>query len=124
MPAVDGQKTYYQGKGEYEAYAIAKGAKNPEAVPYFLRYYLDGGNYDLNSFFCNKQNLEVYQWCMSQKDTIWSTYYENAEDTFGDGKTGLLSLQGNQIKSFIDSNAYMIDNRVKNFNNLLSQMKK
>ena len=124
MPSIEGQSTYYQGKGEYEAYAIAKGAKNPEAVPYFLRYYLDGGNYDLNAFFCNKQNLEVYQWCMSQTNTIWSTYYENNEDTFADGKTGITGLQGNQVKSFIDSNAYMIDNRVKNFNNLLEQMKK
>ena len=61
---------------------------------------------------------------MSQTNTIWSTYYENNEDTFADGKSGITSLQGNQVKSFIDSNAYMIDNRVKNFNNLLEQLKK
>lgn len=124
MPSIDGQSSYYQGKDEYEAYAIAKGAKNPEAVPYFLRYYLDGENYDLNAFFCNKQNLEVYRWCMSQKNTIWSTYFENADDTFGDGKTGICSLQGNQIKSFVDSNKYMIDNRVNKFNSLLGQLEK
>ncbi len=124
MPAIDGQSKYYQGKDEYEAYAIARGAKNPEAVPYFLRYYLDPENYDLNAFFCNKQNLEVYEWCMSQKNTIWSTYYENTEDTFADKKEGLTGLQGNQVKSFLDSNSYMIDNRVKNFNKLVSQLKK
>ena len=124
MPKIDGQDTYYQGRDEYEAYAIARGAENPEAVPYFLRYFLDGENYDLTSFFCNSQNLEVYNWCMSQKNTIWSTYYSNDEDTFGDGKEGLLSLQGNQIKSFIDSNSYMIDTRVNNFNNLLAQLEK
>jgi len=124
MPAIDGQSTYYQGKDEYEAYAIARGAKNPEAVPYFLRYYLDPNNYDLNAFFCNKQNREVYEWCMSQKNTIWSTYYENSEDTFADKKEGLTGLQGNQVKSFLDSNSYMIDNRVKNFNKLVAQLKK
>ena len=124
MPAVDGQSTYYQGKDEYEAYAIARGAKNPEAVPYFLRYYLDPSNYDLNSFYCNKQNLEVYNWCMNQENTIWSTYYESDEDEFSTAESGLRALQGNQVKSYIDSNAYMIDNRVKNFNKLVSQLKK
>lgn len=124
MPAIDGQDKYYQGRDEYEAYAIAKGAKNPQAVPYFLRYFLDGANYDLSNFFCNKQNLSVYNWCMSQPNTIWSTYYENPEDDFADGKKGIFSLQGSQIKSFIDSNRGVIDNRVKNFNKLVSQLQK
>ena len=93
-------------------------------MPYFLRYFLDGSHYDLDSFFCNKQNLEVYNWCMSQTNTIWSTNYESAEDSFGDGKQGLLSLQGSQIKSFLDSNAGMIDTRVRNFNNLVKQLQK
>lgn len=124
MPSVDGQDTYYQGKDEYEAYAIAKGAKNPTAVPYFLRYFLDANNYDINSFFCNKQNLEVYRWCMSQKNTIWSTYFESKEDKFATGEEGSITvLQGNQIKSFIDANSGIIDTRVKNFNDLVSQLK-
>lgn len=127
MPSIDGQSTYYQARGEYEAYAIAKGAKNPEAVPYFLRYFLDGNNYDLNSFFCNKQNLEVYNWCMSQENTIWSTGFVYAEDTFAYGSEGngnICNLQSGQIKSGFDSSAYMIDNRVKAFNDLVAQLGK
>ncbi len=123
MPSVDGQGTYYQGKDEYEAYAIPRGAKNAAAVPYFLRYFLDPENYDMDAFYCNKQNLEVYNWCMSQKNTIWTTGYASESDTFF-GKDGLASAQGNQVKSFIDTNAYMIDNRVKNLNKLLSQLQK
>ena len=61
---------------------------------------------------------------MDQKNPIWSTYYENSEDTFADKKEGLTGLQGNQVKSFLDSNSYMIDNRVKNFNKLVAQLKK
>lgn len=125
MPAVDGQKTYYQGRGEYEAYAIADGAKNPEAVPYFLRYFLDGGNYDLKNFFCNPQNLEVYNWCMNQKNTIWSTGYKEGGDDFGNfGSAGIASLKGNQIKSYVDANSAVIDKRVTNFNNALGKIKK
>lgn len=127
MPSIDGQSTYYQGRDEYEAYAIAKGAKNPTAVPYFLRYFLDGNNYDLNSFFCNKQNLEVYNWCMNQKNTIWSTGFVYAEDNFAYGSEGdgnICNMQSGQIKSAFDSFSYMIDNRAKSFNALIAQLSK
>lgn len=121
MPSIDGQSTYYQPRDEYEAYAIAKGAKNPEAVPYFLRYFLDGSNYDLSNFFCNKQNLEVYNWCMSQTNTIWSL--GDGGDNFKDRENGIYSKQGNQIKSFIDSNASEIDAIVKKQNDALKNLK-
>ena len=60
-------KTYYQSYSESEAFGIPKGAKNPEAVYYFLRYYLDANNYDSKMFFSNSQILEVYNWCISQE---------------------------------------------------------
>ena len=121
MPSINGQSTYYQPRDEYEAYAVAKGAKNPEAVPYFLRYFLDGSNYDLSSFFCNKQNLEVYNWCMSQKNTIWSL--GDGGDNFNNRENGIYTKQGNQIKSFIDSNASEIDAMVKKYNDALKNLK-
>ena len=121
MPSIDGQSTYYQPRDEYEAYAIAKGAKNPEAAPYFLRYFLDGSNYDLSNFFCNKQNLEVYNWCMSQPNTIWSL--GDGGDNFNNRENGIYSKQGNQIKSFIDSNAAEIDQMVKTYNEALANLK-
>ena len=124
FPSVDGQSKYYQGRDEYEAYALAKGAKNPQAVPYFLRYFLDGGNYDLSGFFCNAQNLEVYNWCMNQTNTIWSTYFNSAEDTFGSDANGIVTLPGSQVKSFIDSNSSVIDRRVSRFNEMLANIKK
>ena len=122
MPKVDGQSTYYQPRDEYEAYAIAKGAKNPEAVPYFLRYFLDGSNYDLSGFFCNKQNLEVYNWCMSQKNTIWSL--GDGGENFNNRENGIYSKQGNQVKSFIDSNSSEIDEMVKRYNTTLGNLSK
>jgi hypothetical protein len=121
MPSIDGQGTYYQPRDEYEAYAIAKGAKNPEAVPYFLRYFLDGSNYDLSNFFCNKQNLEVYNWCMSQTNTIWSL--GDGGENFNNRENGIYTKQGNQVKSFIDSNASEIDAMVKKYNDALKNLK-
>lgn len=61
-------KTFYQSNSEAEAYGIPKGAKNAEAVYYFLRYYLDANNYDSKMFFSNNQILEVYNWCISQSN--------------------------------------------------------
>ncbi len=122
MPSVDGQSTYYQGRDEYEAYGIAKGAKNPEAVPYFLRYFLDGSNYALSNFFCNEQNLEVYNWCMEQTNTIWSL--GDGGENFSNRENGIYCKQGNQVKSFIDSNASEIDEMVTRYNEALGNLKK
>lgn len=36
-------------------WGIVKGAKNPVAAGIFLRYYLDGNNYDTSKFFINEQ---------------------------------------------------------------------
>lgn len=38
-------------------FGILKGAKNPEGAAVFLRYFLDPANYDMSSYFINK-NLE------------------------------------------------------------------
>ena len=123
MPAVDGQSTYYQGKDEYEAYGIANGAKNAEAVPYFLRYFLDGTNYDLSSFFGNSQNLEVYNWAMSQENTIWPTYY-NGDGEFNNSENGIETKNGSQIKSFLDANAGLVQSMVDKENARLDDMAK
>lgn len=123
MPAVDGQSTYYQGKDEYEAYAIANGAKNPEAVPYFLRYFLDGTNYDLDNFFCNKQNLEAYNWAMSQENTVWPTYY-TGKGEFNSAENGILTKNGSQIKSFFDANAALVQQEADTYNEGIKKLVK
>jgi ABC-type glycerol-3-phosphate transport system substrate-binding protein len=114
---------YYQGYGEIEAYGIPKGAKNPEAVPYFLRYFLDGANYALDSYFGNKQNLEVYNWCMNQPNKIISYGYESP-DVVGEGTVTSIELcTGAQMKNFIDANKGVNDKWVKEQNEILNKLK-
>lgn len=72
VPPISGQK-YTVVAYEMEAYGIAKGAKNPGVVPYFLRYYLDSSNYDANNFYADKRALDVYNWLVEQKN-IYSNY--------------------------------------------------
>ena len=122
LPEITGQGTYYQGLGEAEAYGIAKGASNPEAVPYFLRYFLDGSNYQLSNYFGNEQNLEVYNWCMNQKNKVMSYGYPSgmgAADTEG----SIEAQTGAQMKSYIDANYGVTDKAVKEYNDILASLK-
>lgn len=121
MPEIDGQKKYYQGQGEAEAYGIVKGASNPEAVPYFLRYFLDGSNYELSSYFGNTQNLEVYNWCMNRENKIY--IYGYPVDMNKINNNGIQTQTGAAMKSYIDSNKGKVDKMVNEFNEVVSKLK-
>ena len=43
-----------------KVWGVAKGAKNPEAAAYFLRYFLDTANSNMDKTFYNSQFKEVY----------------------------------------------------------------
>ena len=122
MPAPKKLKKYDQGMSEAEAYAITNGAPNPEAVPYFLRYFLDGANYELATYFCNKQNLEVYNWCMNQENRNFVYVYPDEIKTLDEN--GIMGQTGEQMKSFIDKNMGTINKVVKDYNNTLKKIKK
>lgn len=116
MPVVPGQK-YYNLRDEYEAFGIAKDAKNPKAAPYFLRYFLDGNNYNLDVSLCNKQNYEVYNWCMAQTNNIWSCGWYEPDST-----NGISKKTGNQVKSYLDAIYYSVENRVKALNDAMAKI--
>lgn len=99
FPAQTG-KAYWQSNQESESFGIPKGAKNPEAVYYFLRYYADRENYDEKMFFSNSQILEVYDWCISQPNQhytfdrkITAAYGEELCDITVDIRGGLQAAQ-------------------------------
>ncbi len=114
---------YYQGYGEIEAYGIPKGAKNPEAAPYFLRYFLDGANYTLDTYFGNKQNLEVYNWCMNQPNKVVRWGYE-APNVVGLGEVNSITkCVGAQVKNFIDTNNGVNNKWLKELNDIVNKLK-
>lgn len=121
MPTIDGQKKYYQDAGEAEAYAIAKGAPNAEAVPYFLRYFLDGSNYELGTYFCNEQNLEVYNWCMNQKNKIYNYGYGEGID--GLTADSLQSQVGGNVASYVARMSPTVNKNVDAANGTLAKLK-
>lgn len=124
LPAIDGQEKYYQVMGEYEGYAIPKAAKNAEAVPYFLRYYLDKANYDQKTFFCSSEAMEVYDWCMKQ-NRVMSTAILTGQSQSGSAVEALgyklYSATSSAITTVIKEAEDTLDKDVKTLNELLSK---
>ena len=119
FPTISGQD-FIQNMCEYESYAIAKGAKNPTAVPYFLRYFLDPANYDMKSFFTDDQALEVHYWCMDQKNTSWPTYNRGFSEFLTDD-FNMFNCPSSQVKTKVDANAPLIDTRVQIYNDTIAK---
>ena len=119
-------KTYWQSNQESEAFGIPKGAKNPEAVYYFLRYYLDRANYDEKMFFSNSQILEVYDWCISQPNQhhtfdrkITNAYgTEELEDIPYFIRTG---LQRDQVQTKLESLSPKFQHSVNEANKVIAK---
>ncbi len=125
FPAVDGQEKYYQILVENEAYGIAKGAKNPEAAAYFLRYYLDAANYDMNTFYCDMQAKEVTEWCREQTlvSNIERIVYEEQYGVSNNLMYYELKIsEPSQIKKLLDSYAPTIDMMVLAGNKVLNKL--
>lgn len=125
MPSVNGKE--YTLFTELEAYGIPKGAKTPKAVPYFLRYFLDGSNYDLSTFFANAQSLQVYNACMTNKNKMWTTQYREQYQFYGLDSTDDFSgeietVTGAQAKSVIDKTSAVIDARVSRYNQQIKKI--
>lgn len=127
FPAVDGQQEYYQTLCENEAYGIAKGAKNPEAAAYFLRFYLDAAHYDMDKFYCDDQAAEVAEWCKEQ------TFVTNMERIIYEEQYGMsfnymcYSLRQSdaaQIKTILDSYNQVINMVVQTGNKAFAKLSK
>ncbi len=109
--------------GEYEAYGIAKGAKNADIAPYFLRYFLERENYDIDSFFCNDQAVEVYDFLMAVPNRKWRAGFE--EHSFYGGvqndiKVDIGTATGAQTVSILNKYASVISQRTDDYNKRIS----
>jgi len=98
IPSVSGQKEYYVPICENEAYGVPNRASNIELVPYFLRFYLDTANYNMNTFYADKTILETVEWTRSQKRIPVLYQLSNTHSCLED----LLTCSPSQIATLID----------------------
>lgn len=118
----------YTTFGEYEAYGIAKGAKNAKAVPYYLSYVLNSDNLsNKNGYFYSTEALEVYQSAMSNPNRIMHTRYPDGQmdscSSIDSVYYGIRSQTQAQLSTFLSSNKSSVDTFVNGLNKRLSALK-
>lgn len=59
-PKVNASDENYPASAKLRAYGICKGSKNPKGAAYFLRYFLNGDNYNLDEMFKSEEAKEMY----------------------------------------------------------------
>lgn len=126
-PLSSDSSTAYTSIGEYEAYGIAKGAKNAEAVPYYLAYILNSDNLsNKNGYFYSSEALEVYEYVMSNKNRIQHTRYPDGQmdscAAIDSIYYGMRDQTRTQLSTYLSSNKSSVDNFVKGLNSRLSAL--
>ena len=131
IPKIPGRENV-QEYSELEASGIPKGAKNPAAAYYYLRYFYDADNYNPDEVFINKQAYDVYKDCRS-KSQVFCNYdsyilVSSTGSEEGSSYYGLSSYATNggavaQLKSELDKIKPNIDLATKKANELLEKFK-
>jgi hypothetical protein len=95
---------------EMTAFAIPKGARNPELVPYYIRYVMDQKSYDMSKAFYDAQSLEVYNYTVGKRN-YWYGHSENS-----DLYKSLLSASVSQVKSILNTYSPVIGSSAEEMN--------
>lgn len=95
---------------EMTAFAIPKGAKNPELAPYYIRYVMDQKSYDMSKVFYDAQSLEVYNYTIGKRN-FWYGHHENSELY-----KSLVSAGASQVKSVLNTYSPVIAASVDKYN--------
>ncbi len=123
----------YQMLGEYSAWGIPKGASNPEAVPYLLRYMLDMSSYNTTGMYSsdtavNNQFLEVLKAVRNNPNRITNTTKNmlTLEDNGireMDIRYHLYTHEANQITTILQTYAPNVQDAVDKANREISMMR-
>lgn len=127
VPGFEGKESYTPMQ-EMVAFGIPSGAKNPAAVPDFLKAYLDFANYDKDNFFCSEQAREVYESltesdkrCIAVSEGVLS---EDMGATSGDINYILSRTDSVQLNTAVQEYSNIIDVAVNNANKNLANLEK
>lgn len=118
LPTDSTKQTLYQ----YSAHGIPVGAKNKEAVPYFLRYILDRQSYDMNKMYINPQAQDVVEW--SVKQGLEKNNFFFGSNSSYDITQALLAGTPAQAKTILDSYSGKIDDIVDEMNEKMKNLPK
>ncbi len=112
--------TPYQLLYEYTAFGVPQGAKNIEAVPYYLRYVLDRKNYDANKIYFDSQAKDVVEYTLSFADSK----YFFGENELSELRQKLVGGTAAQVKSTLTAYKGVIQDSVNSSNEQIKYLSK
>lgn len=122
LPKANADDEEYPYGAQWRAYGICKGAKNPVAAGYFLRYYLNGDHYDLPNVFKTEEALNLY------KDSVSKWDYDNIDwveptSNVGSGLSAntILAAGHNSTVAQLNVNLQTLNNKVQELTDLANQ---
>ena len=125
MPSSDDGSKDYQPLIEYSAWGIPQGAKNPEAVPYFLRFMLDMKNYS-GDLFISDAAEEIYKEMISnpnrQADAAGDTITDDSGINAGAISYEVLQSDPEQISTILQNYAGVVSDAVSKANEQISRL--
>lgn len=129
-PTLSGKKADSISNWGDDGFALPKGAKYPEAFPYFVFYVTDPSRYDLSTYFADDQAAEVFDFLTSlptsqrrcglgfnDAGTQFVGEYSSISEAY-EGKTG------DQIPAALNSNANLSQLRADEYNKVLATVGK
>lgn len=117
--------------GNVRCYGIVKGAKNPEAAGYFLRYFLDAANYDVEDTFVS---IDVAEAVFEMNDKIASLaednqmFFNHSGIALLTGQSawtwvGIEKLDPSQVAASLSSHSNEVDAAIQKAHELIDKMR-
>lgn len=117
LPALEEGSKDYQKVQELQAFGIPKTAKNANLVPYFLRYYFDVDNYNMDKFYNVDNAAEVIKYIQGKNPDIgYECCVMTTEQTGFDPGQYLNALKGGgsaNVKMTLDGYVPTIEAAIK-----------
>ena len=110
-----------------KTWGVAKTASNPEGAAYFLRYFLDPDNYDMDTTFVNSQFQKVYQIITDSSATKQIRYGSGVlnhvqDENYESLCDSISTTPATSVTTVLQSKRSFVENAVKKVNDDLSRL--
>ena len=129
-PKADASSEQKYGVASTRSYGIIKGAKNADGAAYFLRYFLNGNNYDPAELYKSEELGEMYKEILNNASTNYNfnTSVMNivaASDTLMPTFTifpDLKTCTASQVSTALSSSSNKLDTCIEKANEILQKV--
>ena len=128
FPKINKEDEKYPTTTTLRSYGIAKGAKNAQGAAYFLRYFLNQDNYDVDNLFKNEEAKALYFKLRDECEIKSPCYAYGVNRITNPGYTGttplvsdIVSGTSNQLSVNISKSLNKVNSAVESANVIIDQ---